>query len=185
MAMLNNAVPMKAKRVARVMMGKGKDDDEDTQVYSSDESPEEADTAAPVQRQALVEPTARMQVFKRNNDVMFEPTPETKRVADIDESAHGTDMTNDGIYDEEDDMSDVSDKFRGRFGVYLHSNLMADLQELDCLQDMAKIVQAEVARFGTNLDAIFLVAYDLLLLRGVDAHTANFIASVVVRAEKW
>jgi hypothetical protein len=65
MAMLNNAVPMKAKRVARVMMAKaaivGKDDDEDTQAYSSDdssnesnESPEEADAVAPVQ---LVKPT--------------------------------------------------------------------------------------------------------------------------------
>jgi hypothetical protein len=198
MAMLNNAVPMKAKRVARVMMAKaaivGKDDDEDTQVYSSDESPEEADTAAPVQRQALVKPTARMQVMQ---------VPETKLVTEIDEPTHNAfntappqdlamdddDMddnvvvvTNEERYvDLETLKADVSDKFRGRFGFYLHRNLMADLQELDCLQDMAKIVQAEVPRIGRKyLDVIFLVAYDLLVLRGVDAHTAGSIISRVL-----
>ncbi len=40
------SVPMKAKRVARVMMAKaaivGKDDDEDTQAYSSDDSSNES-----------------------------------------------------------------------------------------------------------------------------------------------
>jgi hypothetical protein len=199
MAMLNNAVPMKAKRVARVMMAKaaivGKDDDEDTQVYSSDESPEEADTAAPVQRQALVKPTARMQVMQ---------VPETKLVTEIDEPTHNAfnaapqDLAMDEGADEAEEKAnaerfderyvdleslkeDVSDKFRGRFGFYLHRNLMADLQELDCLQDMAKIVQAEVPRIGRKyLDVIFLVAYDLLVLRGVDAHTAGSIISRVL-----
>jgi hypothetical protein len=79
--------------------------------------------------------------------------------------------------------ADVSDKFRGRFGFYLHRNLMADLQELDCLQDMAKIVQAKVPRIGRKyLDVIFLVAYDLLVLRGVDKQmAAAIIARVSVR----
>ena len=212
-AMLNNTVPMKAKPAARVMMAKaaivGKDDGEETQFYSSDESsesPEEADTAAPVQRQALVKSTARMQVFKRNDDALFAPkTPKTKNfnlVAEIDEATHNAfnaepppqdlamdkeaeekanaELFDDRYVDLNSLKEDVTDKFRGRFGFYLQRNLMADLQELDCLQDMAKIVQAEVARIGrTYLDAIFLVAYDLLVLRGVDGHTAASIISRV------
>jgi hypothetical protein len=235
MAMLNNAVPMKAKRVARVMMAKaaivGKDEDEDTpnEVHQRwlryflklrhEESPEEADTVAPVQRQALVKPTAQMQVFKRNDEALFAPElPETKNfklMTEIDEQTHNAfnaapnaaptqdlamDQADEGAdeaekkanaerrFDEryldlESLKEDVSDKFRGRFGFYLHRNLMADLQELDCLQDMAKIVQAEVARIGrTYLDAIFLVAYDLLVLRGVDKQmAAAIIARVSVR----
>ena len=205
-AMLNNALPMKAKRVARVMMAKADNVGKDSSDESSDEASEEADAAAPVQRQTLVKPTARMQVFKRNDDALFAPAkaPETKifkLVAEIDEETHSA--FNNMAPDEEADVAeekanaerfderyldldslkeDVTDKFRGRFAFYLQRNLMADLQELDCLQDMAKIVQAEVARIGrTYLDAIFLVAYDLLVLRGngVDAHTAGSIISRV------
>ena len=205
MAMLNNAVPMKAKRVARVMMAKadnvGKDDDEDTSPMSYCPLPPLLPLLPP-----HVKPTARMQVFKRNDDALFAPAkaPETKifkLVAEIDEETHSA--FNNMAPDEEADVAeekanaerfderyldldslkeDVTDKFRGRFAFYLQRNLMADLQELDCLQDMAKIVQAEVARIGrTYLDAIFLVAYDLLVLRGdgVDAHTAASIISRV------
>ena len=139
-----------------------------------------------------------MQVFKRNDDALFAPAkaPETKifkLVAEIDEETHSAfsmadaaeEKANAERFDERyHDLNslkeDVTDKFRGRFGFYLQRNLMTDLQELDCLQDMAKIVQAEVARIGrTYLDAIFLVAYDLLVLRGVDGHTAASIISRV------
>jgi hypothetical protein len=207
-AMLNKAVPMKAKPAARVMMAKaaivGKDDDK-TQFYSSDSSndADEADIDVDVVdvdgRFAFgfaVKPTARMQVHKRTDDALFEPrmTPETKLVTEIDQATHSAfnevpsqDLA---MYDEERYVdletlkADVSDKFRGRFGFYLHRNLMADLQELDCLQDMAKIVQAEVARIGRAyyLDAIILVAHDLLVLRGVDKQmAAAIIARVSVR----
>ena len=193
-AMLNNALPMKAKRVARVMMAKADNVGKDSSDESSDEASEEADAAAPVQRQTLVKPTARMQVFKRNDDALFAPAeaPETKifkLVTEIDEETHSAfnNAAEEKRFDERYlDLNslkeDVTDTFRGRFGFYLQRNLMADLQELDCLQDMAKIVQAEVARIGrTYLDAIFLVAYDLLVLRGngVDAHTAGSIISRV------
>jgi hypothetical protein len=160
-----------------------------TATVDSDTADTTTDTAAPVQRQDLFKPTAPMQVLKRNND---EPThnafntapPQDLAMDDDDMDDNVVVVTNEERYvDLETLKADVSDKFRGRFGFYLHRNLMADLQELDCLQDMAKIVQAEVARIGrTYLDAIFLVAYDLLVLRGVDKQmAAAIIARVSVR----
>jgi hypothetical protein len=136
-----------------------------------------------------------LQVFKRNDDALFdlETKPVKPGAVAHREESHMDDkaVVDDEVVAEEDryvDLetlkADVTDKFRGCFAFYLQRNMKVDLEEeLDCLQDMAKIVQAEVVRIGlSSLDVIFLVAYDLLVLRGVDKHTAaSIIARVSVR----
>ena len=204
-AMIKNTVPMKAKPATRVMMATAAivDEADNTQVDSSESSSEEEDAEAcdaqMVERQvvvnrhvdlvvefdeaahsARVKPTARIQVFRAG--AAPPQQPQQGCILEIEEEADDEpkEEPNSFLQLFAELKSDVSDKFRDQFGFYLHRNLMADLQELDCLQDMAMIAKAEITRIGRNYrDVVFAVAHDLLVLRGLDVHTAASIVSRV------
>jgi hypothetical protein len=158
-AMLNKtvAMKMKAKPAKRAMMAKAS-------AAAAAVITDNADKHA-----AAIKPTAQIQVFRAA------PPPQhvcTCCIIDIDEEEEAGHEPNSFLQLFAELESDVSDE--------IYRNLKDDLQSVDCLQDMAKIAQAEITHIGRNYrDKIIAVAHSCLVLRGLDVHTAASIVSRV------